>query len=829
MSVKLHHMGLRPSLDAGLNPHRQQQQVILNVHVLQTVTVTSTCFVLITEELSVAFVDTLFEFIETVNREVPKSFYVAHPSDTAAVACREFEKSFVMDKPQTRMDDVPTGRFGSAKLPCLARQDTSFQARSLMTSDALRFWETELLPLSGLSRGMIGTITKWLKHGVSVKEFTRRFKGWFDGRYFDCDMPPSCKLCNVPIKDPADWAFIHNGVKEDLASGAIRKVLEPPKCILPIGVDRNGAGKQRRVMDCRMVNNWAPSPRVHWETLNQFKLGIDAGALMFSLEHKNGYHHVGIDEESQAYFGFVWEGEYYVSTVLPFGFAPAAYIYNTLSSVVAAYLRRKAIHCLVYIDHFGFSARKGQTFEQVAALVAYVLMVMHSAGYFVSREKSNLLPSTTMTLLGFTLDSVNRRFSIPQQKLDRVLNTLESIVSKREVELCALQAFVGMTQALALAAPPVTIFLRSAVELLAQRRREGRRFHLKFLVGLPSNVVEDLSHVKHVGSWERLAVWKTQRRVCLQAQAGNFGWSATFFADAKPVVATGTFIFTDGEGPEVEHTTAREAAAITNAMKAFRHLIPCQGYLDVLVCSTSAQCNSVKATGIVDPLVIKLAMEILSWELERNVTIQLFRTDANHRSDSKLHETQRVLLSLESPYVAWKKEWRHWNFSENVERGGFGYRLNPRWFRALQSRTPKKFTMDICASASDRQVKRFIASAACGHPDCVAVNVFAYGFPFCGPRGDLKEYVYCDPPWAMIGPIWAHLRENGVAGVIVFPEMPQRAWYAMVLRQAVRVGILAPVGTPDVFVNTGRGHHHSLGPLWWNLMFACFDFSNARE
>ncbi len=96
-----------------------------------------------------------------------------------------------------------------------------------------------------------------------------------------------------------------------------------------------------------------------------FQQGISPQDTLFSMDRKSGYHHVSLQATSWKYFGFQWECTTYVFTVLPFGWAPACYIYNTLSSVVAAYYRSFGLHCILYLDYFGsyivwyFSRRQG--------------------------------------------------------------------------------------------------------------------------------------------------------------------------------------------------------------------------------------------------------------------------------------------------------------------------------------------------------------------------------------------------------------------------------------------------------------------------------------
>ena len=75
------------------------------------------------------------------------------------------------------------------------------------------------------------------------------------------------------------------------------------------------------------------------------------GMYMFSIDHKNGYFHCKIHEDSWKYFGFEWDDVYYVCVVLCFGWSPAPFIYSTLTEKVACAIRKWTIApLLTWID-----------------------------------------------------------------------------------------------------------------------------------------------------------------------------------------------------------------------------------------------------------------------------------------------------------------------------------------------------------------------------------------------------------------------------------------------------------------------------------------------
>ena len=72
----------------------------------------------------------------------------------------------------------------------------------------------------------------------------------------------------------------------------------------------------------------------------------------FHEPHKSGFHNVPLHPGSWTYFGMYWKGVYYVWTVLCFGWCESSYVYYTLSSAVAQYLRHLDVPITTWLDYF---------------------------------------------------------------------------------------------------------------------------------------------------------------------------------------------------------------------------------------------------------------------------------------------------------------------------------------------------------------------------------------------------------------------------------------------------------------------------------------------
>ena len=158
------------------------------------------------------------------------------------------------------------------------------------------------------------------------------------------------------------------------------------------------------------------------------------------------------------------------------------------------------------------------------------------------------------------------------------------------------------------------------------------------------------------------------------------------------------------------------------------------------------------------------------------------------------------------------------------------HRLNPAIFELVRSWLGQDFTLDACANGSNRQVKRFYAR----DPDqlrvagCLGVNVFAHDVawqPESRVSGPLRsEFVYCNPPWSLIAPLWSHFRECGAAGALIFPDMPRAPWFGPIFSESVSVRRVAWKGQGSIFFQPSLEYKEAVGPVPWDVWCAHFDF-----
>ena len=197
----------------------------------------------------------------------------------------------------------------------------------------------------------------------------------------------------------------------------IRLVVDTPHVCSPLLAVQSGKGKKRLIINLKYLNLYLWKDKFKYEDMRSALNYFEKGDFVFTFDLKSGYHHVDIHESSQTVLDFCWKGRYYVLTVLPFGLSTACYLFTKLLRPVVKHIRSQGIRIVLYIDD-GIVVASG--FEHATAVSKIVRDVLNKAGLVLNTEKSNFLPSTSASWLGFSIDLDKGMIFIPPIKIQKL-------------------------------------------------------------------------------------------------------------------------------------------------------------------------------------------------------------------------------------------------------------------------------------------------------------------------------------------------------------------------------------------------------------------------
>jgi hypothetical protein len=178
-------------------------------------------------------------------------------------------------------------------------------------------------------------------------------------------------------------SFVTEAVSNLATTGTILCVPTAPFLVSPLGVVSKAEDKLRLILDLRFLNQFLQITKFKYESIRMITDLCLPKDLLFTIDLKAGYHHINIYEPHWKYLGFKWQGQYYVFSQLPFGLAPACYVFTMVMRQLTKSCRARG-YCLVhYIDDFFFACRSSAEFARVQASV---LGDLAAAGLVVSKE-----------------------------------------------------------------------------------------------------------------------------------------------------------------------------------------------------------------------------------------------------------------------------------------------------------------------------------------------------------------------------------------------------------------------------------------------------------
>ena len=232
----------------------------------------------------------------------------------------------------------------------------------------------------------------------------------------------------------------------------------------PLAVVVQSSGKRRLIIDARIANLYRPYEPLKYESLFMLQQLVQPHDLMWGWDLTSGYHHLRMRSDQMRLFGFQWDGQLYVYTVLPFGWSGACLAFTRLMAAVWQPLRAQGMRLVYMLDDCGGVASTLLEAQRSMRLQAAVF----SALGFVTREKKcQLAALQQLTFLGAVVDSDAMRCRIPEKKLEKVKELVERVAARQEpIDMQQLQHLTGVLMALKPMVTLAPLYLRRLYALV---------------------------------------------------------------------------------------------------------------------------------------------------------------------------------------------------------------------------------------------------------------------------------------------------------------------------------------------------------------------------
>ena len=165
---------------------------------------------------------------------------------------------------------------------------------------------------------------------------------------------------------------------------------------------------------------------------------------MTCIDLKDAYLTIHVHRSSQKYLCFQWRNRCYAFQGLPFELNTAPRVFTKLIKPIAAYLRKRGIRIIVYLDDFLIL---GSSIEESKANTQLTLDLLQWLGFTINWEKSVLVPTQSLTFLGLSIDSQTMLLSLPERKVLNIQNRCQSLICNPTPSAREVASLIGTLEA----------------------------------------------------------------------------------------------------------------------------------------------------------------------------------------------------------------------------------------------------------------------------------------------------------------------------------------------------------------------------------------------
>ena len=203
---------------------------------------------------------------------------------------------------------------------------------------------------------------------------------------------------------------------------------------------------------------------------------LGAGTLMAKLDMRAAYRLVPVHPDDRSLMGFQWRGALYIDGMLPFGLRSAPIIFTAVADALEWIFRQQAVEEIDhYLDDF---ITMGPSGSQVCGRnLDVIFQACEELGVPLAMEKLEG-PTTRLIFLGIEIDTTSGSMRLPEEKLARLHQALQSWAGRKACTRRELESLVGLLHHACRVIRPGRSFLRRMIDLLRIPRRQQHRLRL---------------------------------------------------------------------------------------------------------------------------------------------------------------------------------------------------------------------------------------------------------------------------------------------------------------------------------------------------------------
>ena len=244
------------------------------------------------------------------------------------------------------------------------------------------------------------------------------------------------------------------------------------------------------------------------ETITNLRTMLSKDDWIVTIDISDAFLTIPLDEELKDYVAFRYQDQTYRFLCMPFGLNNAARAFTKTMKQPAAKVRALGFKVLVYLDDWILAARtRLLCLKQSRFLVNF----LQKLGFGINLGKSSLAPPHIKEWLGFVIDSRSMTISLPQKKIDNLIEKAQGLKGRMRVTLREISQFLGLCNSSKPAVLQAPLHYRSIQRLLI---RNLRRFLNPCQPDYLTVVTLDTPSIQDLDWWIQEIKFNCTRKIC---------------------------------------------------------------------------------------------------------------------------------------------------------------------------------------------------------------------------------------------------------------------------------------------------------------------------
>ena len=391
-------------------------------------------------------------------------------------------------------------------------------------------------------------VIEWIKEGVPLP--------------FDQE-PDNCFYRNRIFSD-TQASFVDSEIQRLLLIKVIKLVTVKPKCVLSMRVVPKKNGKSRLVVDCRPINDCIHPLKFSQEGIAVVNNLIQPQDILFTVDVKDGFHHIRLNNEFTKYIGIYWRNQYFEWQVLCFGISVAPYYFNKVLCPVIVYMITNdecPIRLCPFVDDFLLMIQKSLAQKHLS----FVLSTLRRLGWTPNEEKCDFSENTQATFVGFSINSdtpCGPWLRVLPNKIHKLRRSIVKILQAERVSARNLAKVAGQCIAMTKAIVPGKLLLCNIYHVITSRSS----WDVDVIVS--SSAIKDLKWwLQALKGWNGAPLASNNADLQIETDAASSGWGGLI--TSTTIQATGLW------PPHTSnmHSNFRELLAVLKTLQSLGNYI----------------------------------------------------------------------------------------------------------------------------------------------------------------------------------------------------------------------------------------------------------------